>query len=42
MSEMAKIIGVNTRTIEMETPKMGDIIRHAGPTNGGYWKIINN
>jgi len=39
MAEMAKILGVTTRTIERETPKMENIIRHVGPKNGGYWEI---
>ena len=40
MSEMAKIIGVTTRTIEREIPKMSAILRHIGPKNGGHWVII--
>lgn len=40
MAEMAKIIGVTTRTIEREIPKKENIIRHVGPKNGGKWEII--
>lgn len=39
---MAKIIGVTTRTIERETPKMDATLRHIGPKNGGHWEIIGN
>ena len=42
IAEMAKIIGVTTRTIERETPKMDAILRHIGPKNGGHWEIIGN
>ena len=42
MAEMAKTIGVTTRTIEREIPKMEFIIRHVGPKNGGYWEIIED
>ena len=40
MAEMAKIIGVTTRTIEREIPKIENFIRHIGPKNGGHWEII--
>ncbi len=40
MAEMAKIIGVATRTIEREIPKIKNIVRHVGPKNGGYWELI--
>ncbi len=39
MAEMAEIIGVTTRTIEREIPKMENIVRHVEPKNGGYWEI---
>lgn len=42
MAEMAKTIGVTTRTIEREIPKMELLIRHVGPKNGGYWEIIED
>lgn len=41
LTEMAKIIGVTIRTIEREIPKMGHIIHHRGPKNGGYWEILD-
>ena len=40
MAEMAKAIGVTTRTIEREIPKMENHIRHVGPKNGGHWEIF--
>ena len=39
MAEMAKAIGVTTRTIEREISKMNDLISHIGPRNGGIWNI---
>lgn len=39
MAEMAKAIGVATRTIEREISKMNDLISHTGPKNGGIWNI---
>ncbi|MDE5687784.1 MAG: hypothetical protein K2I18_04065 [Paramuribaculum sp.] len=42
MAEMATILGVTTRTIEREIPKMVSLIRHIGPKKGGYWEIIEN
>ena len=42
MADMATTLGVTTRTIEREIPKMESVIRHVGPKNGGYWEILGN
>ena len=41
--EMAKIIGVDRRTIARHIKKMQaqDIVRRVGPDKGGHWEIIH-
>ena len=42
MIEMSSLLKVSISTIEREIPKMSSLIRHKGPTNGGYWEIIED
>ena len=41
IAEMAKEIGVTTRTVEREIPLLAHVLRHVGPKNGGYWEILS-
>jgi len=41
MAEMAINVGVSLSTIERMIAKMGTVLRHVGPKNGGYWEIID-
>lgn len=42
MIEMSSLLKVSISTIEREIPKMSSLIRHKGPTKGGYWEIIED
>jgi ATP-dependent DNA helicase RecG len=41
--QLAKIIGISTRKIEVNLKKLREknIIERIGPSRGGYWKILN-
>lgn len=40
LDAIAKEIGVSAPTIDREISKMGHILKHIGPKNGGHWEII--
>ncbi|MFG6390899.1 MAG: winged helix-turn-helix transcriptional regulator [Candidatus Amulumruptor sp.] len=43
-AEIAEILGIHKSSVQrrLETLVKEGRIRHVGPTNGGYWEVINH